>query len=58
MKSATVQEHEKELARVREEMIKLNQKIKELEEQNQTLEAAAKRSGEQLESLAAEKVRV
>ena len=58
MKSATVQEHEKELARVREEIIKLNQKIKELEEENRTLGAAAKRSAEQLESLAAEKVRV
>ena len=58
MKSAKVQEHEKELARVREEMIKLNQKIKELEEENRTLEAAVKRSAEQLESLAAEKVRV
>ena len=58
MKSATVQEHEKKLARVREEMIHLNQKIKELEEENRTLGAAAKRSAEQLESLAAEKVRV
>ena len=57
-----VQEHEKELARVKEEMRKFqeieNQKTKQLEEEKQTLEAAAKDSAEQLESLADEKVRV
>ena len=57
-----VQEHGNELVRVKEEMRKVreteNQKTKQLEEENRTLEAAAKRSAEQLESLAAEKVRV
>ena len=57
-----VQEHDKELARVKEEMRKFqeieNQKTKQLEEEKQTFETAAKDSAEQLESLAAEKVRV
>ena len=55
-----VQVHEIELARVREEIRKFqeteNQKIKQLEEERQTLEKAAKRSDEQLELLIDEKV--
>ena len=62
IKSEIIQEHEKELTRVKEEMKKIreidNQKTKQLEEEKQTLEAAAKHSTEQLESMAAEKVRV
>ena len=54
------QEHEKELARVKEEIGKLretgNQKIKQLEEEKHTLEKAATYSSEQVEILTDEKV--
>ena len=56
-----MQEYEDEMERLKEEIRKLreteNEKIKQLEEEKQRLEAAAKYSAEQLDVLNAKKVR-